>query len=442
MRKVAFTGLAFLALAAVALVFSFLDPSHTARAYFALERAWNDHWPLETGKNWIQQLEPAMRRAGILRPVRLQVEPGVSFFLDPRDLVPVTILRTGEWQPEVWESLSPSLSPGAVFLDVGAHIGYFSMKAAVRVGAAGRVVSFEPNPETLKLLRDNVAANKDTNVIVEPIACTDSEQTLTLYAAPISNTGASSLARENASISVDQAPRPYTVRGRPIDDVVRELNLPRVDAVKIDVEGAEVMVLRGAAATLKRFHPKVVLEVVPAQLARFHTTPADVAAVLGAAGYNVSRPLSPEETDWEWTAQQPRSTVLMSDVSASSQLTRGFLALEQNSWRWTEKRFAVALHPPAGSSRTGAWLTLKLHIPEVSANQLKTITLSATVGDAVLAPETFTSSGNHDYRREVPASALANEVVEVDFSVDKSLDVGGVEHGVVVTSVGLTPRAL
>jgi len=105
-------------------------------------------------------------------------------------------------------------------------------------------VAFEPNPETLGFLRDNVAANHFENVIVEPIACTDREQTLTLYAAPEVNTGASSLSQDNASVSSQDAARPFTVRGRPIDDVVQELGLKRVDAIKIDVEGAEVIVLR------------------------------------------------------------------------------------------------------------------------------------------------------------------------------------------------------
>ena len=278
---------------------AYANPSATARAYFGLEQAWVEHWPVERQKHDIEGLAPAMCRIGLLRPVRLQVEPGVSFQLDPRDLIGVSILRSGAWQPEIWDSISPDLHEGAVFLDVGAHIGYFSMKAAVRVGKTGRVLAFEPNPETLKLLRDNVTANQAWNVIVEPVACTDREQMLTLYAAARINTGASSLARQNANISLTEAPRSYVVRGRPIDDVVRELNLARVDAMKIDVEGAEVSVLRGAGATLQRFHPKVVIEVVAQQLASFHTTPEELASVFREAGYHRSRPVGP--TDWEWT---------------------------------------------------------------------------------------------------------------------------------------------
>lgn len=99
-------------------------------------------------------------------------------------LIAVTILRSAVWQPEVWDSLRPALSDGAVFLDVGAHIGYFSLKSAAVVGRNGRVVAFEPNPETLQALRANIAASHAANVIVEPIACTDQEQTLTLYGGP------------------------------------------------------------------------------------------------------------------------------------------------------------------------------------------------------------------------------------------------------------------
>lgn len=287
------TVVAALALAA------YVNPSATARAYFGLEQAWVEHWPVERQKHDIESLAPAMCRMGLLRPVRLQVEPGVSFQLDPRDLIGVSILRSGAWQPEIWDSIFPDLHEGAVFLDVGAHIGYFSMKAAVKVGKTGHVLAFEPNPETLKLLRDNVAANQARNVIVEPVACTDREQMLTLYAAARINTGASSLARQNANISTEEAPRSYVVRGRPIDNVVRELNLTRVDAMKIDVEGAEVSVLRGAAATLHRFHPKVVIEVVAQQLASFQTTPEELASVFREAGYHRSKPVG--LTDWEWT---------------------------------------------------------------------------------------------------------------------------------------------
>jgi FkbM family methyltransferase len=410
----------------------FLRSSLGVRFFFRMERKWNA----------LQDLEPLLRRVGVLHPVRVQVERGFSLLLDPRDLVPLTILRTKEWQPEVWNSVAPVLSDGSVFFDVGAHIGYFSMKAAAQVGKTGRVVSFEPNPEIVQLLRDNVAANHFQNVIVEPIACTERDQMLTLYAAPMINTGASSLAKQNAEISAEQAPRAYSVRGRPIDDVIRELGLTRVDAIKIDVEGAEVIVLRGALNTLQRFHPKLAVEVVPRQLASFQATADDLRALLQNAGYNLSRPLNPEETDWEWSRLAMASTIQMADRSTDGQLIRGFYSAEQNSWRWTAGKFTVALKPPAGAREKGASLVLEFVIPQVAFDKLKGVTVSASSDGAAMAPASFTTAGKHTYRAAVPAAALAKDPAQVEFSLDRVLSASeyGRELGLIVTSVGLETK--
>jgi FkbM family methyltransferase len=426
MRKIVWAVIALVAFGLLA------RSSLGVREFFRMERKWNV----------LQDTEPFLRGIGMLHPVRVQVERGFSLLLDPRDLVPLTILRTKEWQPEVWNSVSPALSEGSVFFDVGAHIGYFSMKAAVQVGTSGRVVSFEPNPEILKLLRDNVASNHFQNVIVEPIACTDRDETLTLYAAPTMNTGASSLSKQNAEISSDQAPRAFSVRGRPIDDVVRELGLTHVDAIKIDVEGAEVIVLRGAMRTLQQFHPKLAVEVIPRQLASFQTTRDDLGALLASAGYNLSRPLNSEETDWEWSRQPMASTIQVADRSTDGQLIRGFYSAEQNSWRWTAGKFTVALKPPGDAREKGAWLVLDFVIPDVAIDKLKGVRVSATSGGAAMAPASFTTPGKHTYRAEVPASVLAKESAEVDFSLDRVLSAReyGRELGLIVTSIGLESK--
>ena len=95
------------------------------------------------------------------------------------------------------------------------------------------------------------------------------------------NAGSSSLSQANAgSLTLS-----YTVDGRPIDDVVRELGLSRVDVVKADVEGAELQVVRGAAETLRRFHPRLILEVVPRQLANMGATVDELEAFVESLGY-------------------------------------------------------------------------------------------------------------------------------------------------------------
>jgi len=271
-----------------------------ARAYSRLEHVWTVRWPLDGSKNAVLRAAPLLNRIGVA-PVRVRVEPGVSLLLDPRDLVQRTILRSNQWEPATWQSISASLGSGAVFLDIGAHIGYFSLKAAARVGRTGLIVAFEPNPATVKLLRDNVAASDAANLVVQPVACTDRERMLTLYDGPAQNTGTASLSRENAEYFAGKGashPRQFSVRGRRIDDVVRELGLRRVDAMKVDVEGAEFEALSGALDTLKRFHPRLVVELIPRQLAGMGAAVGRIEALLEAAGYNHTRQLWKFEREW------------------------------------------------------------------------------------------------------------------------------------------------
>jgi FkbM family methyltransferase len=409
------------------LILSRVIPAVPLRSYFWLER--------KLDLQALRDLEPFLIKIGVLRPARVRVRGGFTMLLDPRDLVPLILLRNGEWQPEVWESLSPALPKGAVFLDVGAHIGTFTLKAARQVGPDGKVIAFEPNPETAALLRDNLSANHLDNVAVEGIACADKDQELTLYAAPINNTGASSLSQANAEYGDGAALRPFHVRGRPIDDVVGELNLSRVDAIKIDAEGAELQVIRGAMETLKRFHPKIVLEMVPAQLANFHTTPEEVTALIRSTGYTMGAPVNPGATDWEWTIAQ--STVKMSDPSTAGQLLRGFGGLEARTWRWTAGYFDIALRPPEGASSKGATLVGKFVYPHVAFQQLKEIRLLAKIGGVELPAATFRTAGEHEYRADVPAHLLQNIPTEVDFSLDKTMKVE--KLGLIVTSIGLEP---
>lgn len=362
---------------------------------------------------------PRLVKFGILRPVRMQVANGVNMKLDPGDLVSLTILRTRAWQPEIWDSLNTRLGPGAVLIDVGAHIGIFTLQGAARVGPTGKVIAFEPNPETLVQLRSNIAASNEGSIVtVEPIACTDKDQQLTLYADRGSNTGASSLSEKNAE-AFDVAPKPYSVRGRPIDDVVNELGLTRVDAIKIDVEGAEVGVLRGAAKTLEKFHPKVVIEIDERQLAAFDTKPSDVTGLLTAAGYKSSRRL--DDTDWEFYCLCPENTmpsVRTANVATSDQLVKGFYPIEEGAWRWTGKQFAIALAVP---KTPHPLLSVDVAVPQVLLDQVGgSTTLHARMGASELAPQTFNAAGNFTYQRELPKIDGA-QVVEVDFSVDKTV---------------------
>jgi len=140
------------------LILSRVIPGVQLRYYFWLERKLN----LQV----LRDLEPFLIKVGVLRPARVRVKGGFRMVLDPRDLVPLSILRGEDWQPEVWESLVAALPMAAVFLVVGANIGIFTLKAVKQIGPEGKAIAFEPNPETAALLRDNVSANHMANVTV------------------------------------------------------------------------------------------------------------------------------------------------------------------------------------------------------------------------------------------------------------------------------------
>jgi hypothetical protein len=153
-----------------------------------------------------------------------------------------------------------------------------------------------------------------------------------------------------------------------------------------------------------------------------------------------------ERARLELTEEEPpalASVVHVADPAASAQLLKGFYALEQNSWRWTAGAFSVALRPPARAAERGARLQVSLAIPEVVVQRLGALTLKATVGSAVLPPETYSKPGDHVYSREVPASALAGNSVVVDFALDKTLAPGGGDErqlGIIVTTIGLEAK--
>ncbi|HUK36047.1 MAG TPA: FkbM family methyltransferase, partial [Vicinamibacterales bacterium] len=281
MRKLFSVALLLVAVVAFVAGVMIMKPGLRTKWYFAADRTWTSHWPLPRGNGIIRDLKPLIRPTA---PAWVTIEPSVTMLLDPEDYVSNEILRTGRWEHESWEAIRPYLPQDAVFVDVGAHIGYYSLKAAAVLGPRGRVIAVEPNPPTVRELRDNIAASNAAHVHVYPVACSDKESTLVLYAAPRANTGQSSLSRANAGQEGAVAAE-YKVPARPLDAIVLEDGVRRVDVIKVDVEGAEMLVMRGAGWTLDRFHPVVMVELIEKQLQAMGTSTAEVRAFFAAHGY-------------------------------------------------------------------------------------------------------------------------------------------------------------
>jgi FkbM family methyltransferase len=159
----------------------------------------------------------------------------------------------------VLQAIAPLVARDAVCIDAGANIGLYTL-AMSSLAPQGRVLAFEPSPATAGHLQENVRRNGATNVDVCPVALADRTGTVQFH--DISFFSAGSFAADDASILTSDS-YGSTVRETPVttlDAVVAERGLERVDLVKIDVEGAELSVLAGAAATLAAHRPTVVLE--------------------------------------------------------------------------------------------------------------------------------------------------------------------------------------
>ena len=167
--------------------------------------------------------------------------------------------------------------PRSVFFDIGANFGYYSVLLASRVGAECTVHAFEPNPPTFERLQRNAGLNSLSNVKTYCLGFSDVSGSAAVIE-PAGNSGATHLV-EGAGVELTTLDRFCQVR-----------QIRRLDFIKIDVEGFEEKVLAGAAETLARFKPIIVIELNPGTLKRAGSSVQRVAALLGEHGYTLFKP--------------------------------------------------------------------------------------------------------------------------------------------------------
>jgi FkbM family methyltransferase len=171
------------------------------------------------------------------------------------------------------------LPSGGAFLDVGAHAGYFSLLASHRVGPSGRVFAIEPNPRTFEVLERHLTENAVSNVHAMMCGLADTPGTLVLHMPP-------SRLDYNATVLPRADWKRVEVPSRMLDDCVREWRIDRIDLMKIDVEGAEPLVLAGGADALARGVVRyAMIEVNGPRLTESGEGPAALAQTLERLGF-------------------------------------------------------------------------------------------------------------------------------------------------------------
>jgi FkbM family methyltransferase len=158
-----------------------------------------------------------------------------------------------------------------VMIDIGAHVGKYTIHFA-KLFKSLKIIAIEPIPTNFIILWKNIKINNIENVIPLKFACIDIDKEIQFHISLKSY--AHSLAKRETSISL-------MVKGRSLDSIVNEMQLESIDILKIDVEGAEPMVLRGGLNTIKKYKPIIFIEISPSNYNL-------VARILKECNYNLT----------------------------------------------------------------------------------------------------------------------------------------------------------
>jgi FkbM family methyltransferase len=232
-------------------------------------------------------------------PLTARLGNGMTIKIAFKDYVSKHILASGYYEPETVALLHQFLKPGMVVFDVGAHVGQYSLVASRIVGQGGAVHSFEPDPETFAWLRGNCRSNKLGHVTLNQIALSDAAEIKTFYFATSGDIGSNSLA-EPKNFSGRKAQVPCIQ----FDTYLQKRGITRVHLVKMDVEGAELGVLRGGESLFSgRNRPIMILEFEEARQLAFGSSCRALGAWLVEHGYELFRigatlePYTPSDGD-------------------------------------------------------------------------------------------------------------------------------------------------
>lgn len=158
-------------------------------------------------------------------------------------------------EPKTTQLLERALQSGMTVVDIGCNIGYFALLEARCVGPTGKVIAIEPEPGNASLFLDNLRENGYRNVEFHQLAISDRNGTFTLRISEKSNRH-----------SLSPVPWPTTefrVQTRTLDSLLAKDPPDSVDFVRMDLEGHEVEVVSGMRETIRRFSPKLLIEIHP-----------------------------------------------------------------------------------------------------------------------------------------------------------------------------------
>ena len=199
------------------------------------------------------------------------VRDGVIFIAQPAVPLGWHVALFGTYEPELRNVLRTVLPVGGIAVDVGANVGWHTLLMARLVGDGGRVFAAEPNPSVRQRLEEHLKLNGFKQVEVVPYALADSDGTVEFYGPEADDAGSGD--GHIVEVTGNNRRNIFRVESRCIDAIFPATKAERLDLIKIDVEGFEWPVLKGAEQTIARFRPHIVFEYLAEYASRGGGTP-------------------------------------------------------------------------------------------------------------------------------------------------------------------------
>ena len=201
------------------------------------------------------------------------------------------LVRDGKvWEPHIAAAIAALVKPGDVFVDAGGNVVVHALLGGRLVGAKGRVHTFEAHPLNVRALRRSVKLNDlSERIQVHPVAVGATPSRVCMPKPNLdqrfSETKRGDVAQMEYSVSAQIAggcgPRETEVPLVPLDDY----KFPRVDLIKMDVQGSEQELLKGAETTILVHQPVIIFEIEDALLRKFNASSATMVSYLASLGY-------------------------------------------------------------------------------------------------------------------------------------------------------------
>jgi len=218
------------------------------------------------------------------KKVIINLSYGIRFFWTPKDYMSLQGMPiTGTYEPGCLFFISKMIKNGDVAIDAGGNEGWYSCHFAKLVGETGRVHVFEPTDAIEKNKANLILNNFETKVTLNKIALSDAEGDSSLFIPKGLGTVFASFKPHTKNFYCDHDT--ISVKTQRLDDYVKLNNIDRIDFMKIDVEGAEYLVLKGAENVLSEYSPAIMLEIEKMHTKYFNYTPQELLSFLQSFGY-------------------------------------------------------------------------------------------------------------------------------------------------------------